>query len=639
MADEEVEEGTPVLLSLLLVESELVKAKRKLQAHVPDLSALLQAIAKELSLGPDDELVLTDAKQPQLEEVTELEQLGTKAKLQVWTRAGFETARAAAAAAAAPAPESPASPAATPPVGALALDPATPTPAVNLDAAEQRMEDIGVCCHGLWAIGVLQNDQGVPYLCAAHPVGVHVTMSALSGGSFRCRSEHSDDTLYFKDGSSKSAQSANAKNVSAPRCNMMLRRVAPDEIPEDGTQQLQAGVTYQYGDYWSLTVAESGPGSGNGTLEIRNSHKELTMKTTFDGRPVTKPFHRYPGLEQDPDPADETECGRYCLRLHESSDVRLTDAWGRQKDIFCNPERVLKLTVSSTDPLLAEQLPEGSNVTVEVTASYARQLLEKLAEKLSLPCAVKLMYPDPDFGELCLMTSLTELKPECEVVLKGVPEGSLSRKMRMRNQSMDEQQLAKVTEYEGFLKNVPLFEALSNQEVSEVAANLVEEVFAPDAYIIREGDPGHSMYVLKSGKATATKEGYEFEIDYQPGDFFGELALLTANPRGASIKTPADSEAVVLKVERKQFMLLVGKASTLLERNREMYDMVNQDLLEVRLRACAISTHTWLPDCRAGMCTGVRYKRTFDDTTIGGWPWHTSWERSVSCRRGLVIAY
>ena len=39
---------------------------------------------------------------------------------------------------------------------------------------------------------------------------------------------------------------------------------------------------------------------------------------------------------------------------------------------------------------------------------------------------------------------------------------------------------------------------------------------------------------------------------------------------------------MVLKVERKQFTVLVGKANTLLERNREMYDMVNHELMEVR---------------------------------------------------------
>ena len=41
---------------------------------------------------------------------------------------------------------------------------------------------------------------------------------------------------------------------------------------------------------------------------------------------------------------------------------------------------------------------------------------------------------------------------------------------------------------------------------------------------------------------------------------------------------------MVLKVERKQFTVLVGKANTLPERNREMYDMVNHELMEVRNR-------------------------------------------------------
>ena len=44
----------------------------------------------------------------------------------------------------------------------------------------------------------------------------------------------------------------------------------------------------------------------------------------------------------------------------------------------------------------------------------------------------------------------------------------------------------------------------------------------------------------------------------------------------------AQGDCVVLKVERKQFTVLVGKANTLLERNREMYDMVNHELMEVR---------------------------------------------------------
>jgi len=568
-----------IFLSLLLVEGELVKPKQKLEAQVPDPAALLQAIGKEIGANADD-LVLSNAKLDELAEVTDLEQLGSKAKVQVWSRAGFDKEMASESP-----PTSPTAAGAD--VGpSLSLD-LSEAPAVNLDASEQRMEEVGECCYGLWAIGVLENEQGAAYLCAVHPAGVHVTLSTLSGGAFRCRSEQHADTLHFKDGSSKSAGSANAANVSAPRCNMLLRRIAPDEVPEEGTHELRPGVTYRYGDHWSLSVgASAGEGQGadgKGQLEFRNGHKELMMKTTFDGRPVTKPYERYhEGLGDADGDGYGLEQGTsvYCLQLAQTSDVVFTDAWGRKKDVFNNPERSLKLQVSSTDPLLADKLGDGKSVAVEVTASYARQLVERLASQLGLGYAVKLMYADPDFGELCLMTSLAELGAECDVVLKAVPAEKSSNRLRLASMSVDEQQ--DVAEYVGFLRNVPLFEALSESEVAEVASNLVEESFEQAAHIIKEGDPGESMYLLKSGSATATKEGFEFEIDYQPGDFFGELALLTANPRGASIT--ATTECVALKVERKQFMLLVGKASTLLERNREMYDMVNQELMEVRVQ-------------------------------------------------------
>lgn len=76
--------------------------------------------------------------------------------------------------------------------------------------------------------------------------------------------------------------------------------------------------------------------------------------------------------------------------------------------------------MKSDDALLAAQLSDA--VTVEITASYSTQLVDRLKERLNLPVAVKLMYADPDFGELCLMTSLAELESECDVVLKAVPK-------------------------------------------------------------------------------------------------------------------------------------------------------------------------------------------------------------------------
>ena len=68
---------------------------------------------------------------------------------------------------------------------------------------------------------------------------------------------------------------------------------------------------------------------------------------------------------------------------------------------------------------------------------------------------------------------------------------------------------------------------------------------------------------------------------------------------------------MVLKVERKQFTVLVGKANTLLERNREMYDMVNHELMEVR-------SHFAHCTCTHHECQEVRQSATLNiDDLLG----------------------
>lgn len=319
------------------------------------------------------------------------------------------------------------------PVPGLALEVAH----ADLDASTQRMESVEPCRLGLWAIGELENEGGGRFLCFVHPVGVHITLASLSGGSFRCRAEQQADTLFFKDGSSKKASAANSKNVSAGRCGALLRQVDPEGDPE-GTFELREGVAYTYGDHWSLSVE-------GGVLSCRNDHKELMMRTTFDGRPVTTASKRYP---EDSSP---------CLRLDQSSCVRFTDAWHVEHEVFRTPERTLALTISSEDAALSE----ANGRTLTVRASYAAELLRNLQQELGLSVALKLMYPDPDFGELCLMTSLSELTDECNVTLKAVTVVDPSQ--------VSEAERAQLEEYCGFLRNVPLFEALDDTEVEQVA--------------------------------------------------------------------------------------------------------------------------------------------------------------------------
>eukprot|EP01048_Picozoa_sp_COSAG05_P023873 COSAG05_NODE_5359_length_1197_cov_5530.007286_2_plen_163_part_00 len=125
-------------------------------------------------------------------------------------------------------------------------------------------------------------------------------------------------------------------------------------------------------------------------------------------------------------------------------------------------------------------------VTVQVKAAYTLQLLSRLANKLGIPedHKIKLMYPDPDFGELCLLTSLAELEDESSVTIKLVDGGQAN------HSAVELQQLS---EYQGFLKQVPLFAALNEREIVAIAEHLVEEVFADGHAIISEGHPGETM--------------------------------------------------------------------------------------------------------------------------------------------------
>lgn len=60
-----------------------------------------------------------------------------------------------------------------------------------------------------------------------------------------------------------------------------------------------------------------------------------------------------------------------------------------------------------------------------------------------------------------------------------------------------------LSEYRGFLKKVPLFAALNEREIEEIAEHLEEQSFAEGDAIISEGEPGESMYVHRCTYAHA----------------------------------------------------------------------------------------------------------------------------------------
>jgi len=104
-----------------------------------------------------------------------------------------------------------------------------------------------------------------------------------------------------------------------------------------------------------------------------------------------------------------------------------------------------------------------------------------------------------------------------------------------------------------FLKLSTALAPLSPQEIRNVLGSLEVIDYKPDTAIIREGEAGDALYILRTGAAQVIKDSNGGQVVNQimAGDLFGELALLTGQPRAASIITTEPSS--VFRLSKRDF--------------------------------------------------------------------------------------
>jgi CRP-like cAMP-binding protein len=95
------------------------------------------------------------------------------------------------------------------------------------------------------------------------------------------------------------------------------------------------------------------------------------------------------------------------------------------------------------------------------------------------------------------------------------------------------------------LAAVPLFATCSKRDRSIIARHTEEVELPAGTTIISEGDPGDAFYVLVDGRATITRRGRLLQRA-MPGSWFGELALLDAAPRNATVVADTEVRLAVL---------------------------------------------------------------------------------------------
>lgn len=88
------------------------------------------------------------------------------------------------------------------------------------------------------------------------------------------------------------------------------------------------------------------------------------------------------------------------------------------------------------------------------------------------------------------------------------------------------------------LRRIPIFRLLEEHDLNELAKSLRRSTFAPGELLLRQGDPGDSMYFVLAGRVGITyrsPDGAEQPLaTFDSGDFFGEVSLLTGEVRGAT---------------------------------------------------------------------------------------------------------
>jgi len=168
------------------------------------------------------------------------------------------------------------------------------------------------------------------------------------------------------------------------------------------------------------------------------------------------------------------------------------------------------------------------------------------------------------------------------------------------------------------LREVPLFSEMDEQEVADIREIMDVMKFKPGQVIIREGETGDLFYVITEGHVEIIirdADGSDMVLhEAGPGDFFGELSMLTSEPRSARVR--ATEHVTTLTLERDDFFeflrththaaidVLVELGGRLRENDQLLRNMVSRNVNEIE---------------EERMTLGQRVADKVADT-IGSWP-------------------
>ena len=110
-----------------------------------------------------------------------------------------------------------------------------------------------------------------------------------------------------------------------------------------------------------------------------------------------------------------------------------------------------------------------------------------------------------------------------------------------------------------YFQKVGFFNTLKEEDLNKLHQISKLKTYGKNEFIFMQNDPGDSFFIIKSGRVCIILDNKEIACLHE-GDFFGEMSLLTGNPRNASVKTSEDTELIVIEKEAFKGLIKTNQA-------------------------------------------------------------------------------
>jgi len=149
------------------------------------------------------------------------------------------------------------------------------------------------------------------------------------------------------------------------------------------------------------------------------------------------------------------------------------------------------------------------------------------------------------------------------------------------------------------LLKIPFLRDLPDEDVAQLTAVMTPHKFKTGEYLMRKGDAADNFYIVQEGTLVATNIGLgeaKFEdVTINPGDYVGERALVTGDPRAADVV--AKTDGLAFYIDKDTFERVLGKLNDVIIRAQDQRKIVSTtNTVDLFMRVNILS-HGWTCVC------------------------------------------